>query len=151
MNENFQAENFNTEIEQTVKRPTFLTVLCILTFIGSGFSAISNLSWAIFYDSFLEFMGQNPSNLFQQVYETILATSRWMFAFDFLLYLTSIVGAIFMLNLKKIGFHIYTVSNVLLVITPVFFTENQGINFFGLMFVTAPFILLYGLHLKYMK
>ncbi len=151
MSEEFPFIKPDNEIEQTTKRPTFLTVLCILTFIGSGFSAISNLSWVAFYDSFLEIVAQNPSELFQEVYDTILNTSRWLFAVDFLLYLSSIVGAIFMFKLKKIGFHIYTISNVLLVLTPVFFTENQGVNFFGLMFVTAPFILLYGLHFKYMK
>lgn len=151
MNEEFPFNNNLNEIEQNPKRPTFLTVLCILTFIGSGFSAISNLSWVIFYDAFLEIVAQNPSELFQEVYDTILNTSRWFFAVDLLLYISSIIGAIFMFKMKKIGFHIYTISNILLVLTPVFFTENQGINFFGLMFVTAPFILLYGLHLKHLK
>lgn len=151
MSEDFPNGNLNNEVDQVAKRPTFLTVLCILTFIGSGFSAISNLSWIVFYDSFLDIIAQNPSDLFQEVYDTIINTSRWLFAVDLILYISSIIGAVFMLKLNKIGFHIYTISNVLLVLTPVFFTENQGVNFLGLMFVTAPFILLYGLHLKHMK
>jgi hypothetical protein len=140
-----------TELENNKKRPVSLTVLCILTFIGSGFSAISNLSWAMFYDTFLEIVLSNDSEIMQQMADTIMATNKMMFLVDFLLYAGSLAGAILMLNLKKLGFHIYTVANILLALSPAFLVEGQGINFLGLGFITIPFIALYALHLKHMK
>jgi len=149
--------DYNTEVEphkqfnQPNKRPISLTILCILTFIASGFSALSNISWAILYDTFSEILLTNESPLVQQMADTILATNRSLFFVDFILYIGSVAGALLMFNLKKIGFHIYTVSNILLVLTPAFFVEGQGINFMGLILITLPFIVLYAMHLKYMK
>ncbi|MDD4576022.1 MAG: hypothetical protein PHI36_06300 [Bacteroidales bacterium] len=149
--------DYNTENEtqnqfiQSNKRPVLLTILCILTFIASGFSALSNISWAILYDTFSEILLTNESPLVQQMADTILATNRSLFFVDFILYIGSVAGALLMFNLKKIGFHIYTVSNILLVLTPAFFVEGQGINFMGLILITLPFIVLYAMHLKYMK
>jgi len=140
-----------SDVEKVKKRPVSLTVLCVLTFIGSGFSALSNLSWALLYDTFLEIVLSNDSAIMQQMAESIMATNKMMFFVDFLLYVGSLAGAILMLNLKKTGFHIYTVSNVLLALSPAFFVEGQGINFLGLGLITIPFIVLYALHLKYMK
>lgn len=149
--------DYNTENEtqnqfiQSNKRPVLLTILCILTFIASGFSALSNISWAILYDTFSEILLTNESPLVQQMADTILATNRSLFFVDFILYIGSVAGALLIFNLKKIGFHIYTVSNILLVLTPAFFVEGQGINFMGLILITLPFIVLYAMHLKYMK
>lgn len=149
--------DYNTENEtqnqfiQSNKRPVLLTILCILTFIASGFSALSNISWAILYDTFSEILLTNESPLVQQMADTILATNRSLFFVDFILYIGSVAGALLMFNLKKIGFHIYTVSNILLVLTPAFFVEGQGINFYSLVLITMPFIVLYAVHLKFMK
>lgn len=149
--------DYNTEGESknqfnpSNKRPVSLTIICILTFIASGFSALSNLSWGILYDTFSEILLSNDSPMMQQMAETILATSRSMFFVDFFLYLGSIAGAILMFNLKKNGFHIYVVANVLLALTPAFFVEGQGINFYSLVLITMPFIALYAVHLKFMK
>ncbi len=139
------------EIDDIKKRPVSLTVLCILTFLGSGFSALSNLSWVLLYDTFLEVILSNDSEIMQQMAETIMATNKMMFLVDFLLYAGSLAGAILMFNLKKLGFHIYTVANVLLALSPAFFVEGQGINFMGLGLITIPFIVLYALHLKHLK
>lgn len=136
---------------EPTKRPTFLTVLCILTFIGSGLSLISNLFWVLFYEPLMDVLSQNPNEMFQEVYNSLLTTSRWLFFVDLMLCISSVFGAIFMYKLKRIGFHLYTVSNILLVLTPVFFTEDQGINFLGLIFISVPFIILYGLHYKHLK
>lgn len=149
--------DYNTEVEphkqfnQPNKRPISLTILCILTFIASGFSALSNLSWGILYDTFSEILLTNDTPMMQQMAETILVTNRSMFFVDFFLYLGSITGAILMFNLRKNGFHLYVVANVLLALTPAFFVEGQGINFYSLVLITMPFIVLYAVHLKFMK
>lgn len=150
LNNNTENETQN-QFNQSNKRPVLLTILCILTFIASGFSALSNISWAILYDTFSEILLTNESPLVQQMADTILATNRSLFFVDFILYIGSVAGALLIFNLKKIGFHIYTVSNILLVLTPAFFVEGQGINFMGLILITLPFIVLYAMHLKYMK
>lgn len=147
---NTEAETTN-QLNQPNKRPVSLIILCILTFIASGFSALSNLLWGVLYDTFSEILLSNDSPMMQQMAETILATSRSMFFVDFFLYLGSITGAILMFNLKKNGFHIYVVANLLLALTPAFFVDGQGINFYSLVLITMPFIALYAVHLKFMK
>ena len=49
-------ENPFEEERQQNKRPAFLTVLCILTFIGSGFAIISELIVLFLPSSFMEGM-----------------------------------------------------------------------------------------------
>ena len=45
-------------IESKEKRPTLLTLLCILSFIGSGLNAFSNLMVFIFYDTSMRFAAE---------------------------------------------------------------------------------------------
>ena len=40
------------------KRPGLLTLLCILTFIGSGLNALSNLMFFVFYDASMKFASE---------------------------------------------------------------------------------------------
>jgi hypothetical protein len=77
------------------KRPTFLTVLCILTFIGSGMGAISALA----------------------MQEPLLADyAGYYYWLMLLLNLGTLFGAIQMWQLKKTGLFIWTASTVIAVI-----------------------------------
>ena len=49
-------ENPFEEEKQPNKRPAFLTVLCILTFIGAGFSILSELAVLFMPSSFMDGM-----------------------------------------------------------------------------------------------
>lgn len=132
--------------EFTEQRPKFLSVLCILTFIGSGISSSLDLFSFFFRDLIF-----NSSINSSGYYEDYIYSEKWMYLVDFSLSITSIIGAILMFNLRKKGFYVYLISNITLIFTPSFSTLNLNIDFSGLMFVTAPFIILYGLHLKHMK
>ena len=46
-------ENPFDEQQRPIQRPTFLMVLCILTFIGSGWGVLSNL-YSVFTSGFMD-------------------------------------------------------------------------------------------------
>jgi len=90
-----------------VKRPNLLTVLCILTFIGSG------LGWSA------------------------------------LTYALSLLGAWIMWNLRKPGFHLYTIAQIIQVMLPNIYFGIPGIPWAGII-LSGTFVVLYGLNLKHM-
>lgn len=79
----------------TPKRPTFLTVLCILTFIGSGWGIISSL---VMTDSGLK------------------EYASWYYWVILVLNLGTLFGALQMWKLKKAGLYIYTLSTLAAVV-----------------------------------
>ncbi len=140
----------NNILEQQTKIPQFLKVICILTFIGSGLAIISNFFYSIFYDTILNILSQQEDDFLKKTYEALSVITREFYIANFFLSTLSLVGAIMMFKLKKIGFHFYTVANLLMLGLPIFLL-HESFNFFNLMFITGPFILMYGMHLKYMK
>jgi len=113
-------ENFNeytpyeNQFEEN-KRPGFLTFLCVLTFIGSGFGVLSNLLMPIIAPISLEYLQGSSFGSASGVieaYEQMIETPVWQFYLSALLCATSILGAIYMLKMKKIGFHIYAVAQL---------------------------------------
>ena len=133
------------------KRPGFLTALCILTFISSGFSLISQLLMPVTAHIALEFIQQSsfasiPGMI--ETYEQIIETPIWQFYMTAFFCATSLLGAIYMLKMKKIGFHIYTVSKfALLLITQFLMGDYLAPKFSGL-FITLLFIGLYAIYYK---
>jgi len=133
-------------------RPGFLTFLCVLTFIGSGFSLLSNMLMPVFAPVLLEFLRNSsaasmPAGVIES-YEKLIATPIWLFYLSALFCATSILGAIYMLKMKKIGFHIYVISQIILFIIGQFLISNISTpNYFGL-FLTLLFIGLYAIHYK---
>ncbi len=122
-------------VQTTNQRPTFLTVLCILTFIGSGLFGILLNLFAIF--------GIGALNSFMSSYggtgvETSILNSVLILVFS----AASIYGAILMWQLKKMGFYIYVAAQVLIV--------AFGWSIIALIFAVL-FIILYYLNLKAME
>lgn len=136
--------------ETAPKRPTLLTVICILTFIGSGMNLFSSLVIAGFYETFVQ-MAQEFAVKFNIPGMDILSeASPLFFLVSAILYAGSLAGAILMMNLRKAGFHIYTICQILLIIAPMYFLHQRSPGLADLMF-SGIFILLYGIHLKIMK
>jgi hypothetical protein len=77
------------------KRPTFLTVLCILTFIGSGWGILSSLA-------------------FQD--ETISEYAGYYYWVVLLLNVGTLYGAIQMWKMQKMGLYIWTIAELLAVV-----------------------------------
>ncbi|MCD6564567.1 MAG: hypothetical protein J7K53_01350 [Bacteroidales bacterium] len=126
-----------------VGRPTFLTVLCILTFIGSGLSALVLLIGLVAAGAASSVLSSIPGM------GDISGLGSGYFIVVLVLALASLYGAIMMWQLKKMGFYLYSVANVIALFIPIIMAAGK-FSIFGLV-ITALFITLYGLNLKYLK
>lgn len=136
--------------EQELKRPRFLTLLCILTFISTGFSIIGSIITTPMADFMIEFIRHSPEyNPDEYATLFVLWKMGWGFYLAILLFtLLSLTGALLMWNLKKNGFHFYTIANIILVYLPVVWAGTP-LNI-ATVFMSAAFIGMYALHLRYM-
>ena len=140
-----------------LKRTPSLTFICILTFVFSGLMFLSSLFYSVYY---YYIPGVIKSPPFKQLIsgvegmdETIkilINSSIWFFIFSTILYGGGLVGAILMFRLKKVGFHFYTVAQILLLITPLIYQAGYKTDFAATV-ITAIFIFLYYTNLRIMK
>ena len=158
-------EEYNIEHEPK-KRPEMLTVLCILSFINAVWNGISNFFSFVFYDMFQSIFKQmsEGEGMFEDMAEQmgdsweimVNASSmtaligRGYYFFEMALYIASFVGVLMMWKLQKRGFHVYTIAQILMLITTsVFVTAKIGGGFpFGPVFWTALFVFMYYSHYK---
>lgn len=124
-------------------RPTFLTVLCILTFIGSGLTALSLLAFLLLAGAFSEMLSSIPGM------GDIGGLGTGYFLIALLFAFVSLYGAIMMWKLKKMGFYLYSGANVLALFVPLVMAAGK-FSVFGLI-ITALFIFLYFLNLKHLE
>ena len=124
-------------------RPTFLTVLCILTFIGSGFRTLIFLILLVAAGAISSWLGSIPGM------GDMGGLGSGYLVIVLVLALASVYGAIMMWQLKKMGFYLYSGANVIALIVPIFMASSE-FSVWGLVF-TALFIILYGLNLKHLK
>jgi hypothetical protein len=139
-----------THTETGPKRPALLTVLCILTFVGSGMNLISSLFIAGFYDTFVEVVQVIADKFKIPGTEALLEARPIFFLVSGIFYAGSLVGAVLMMRLKKAGFHAYTISQILLVMAPMYFMHLAGPGIPELLF-SGLFVFLYSLNLKFMS
>jgi len=124
------------EQAEAKKRPGFLTVLCILTFIGSGLSLLSYLLLVIAAGALGSVMESIPG-------WSEIANMGILYLILFaVLSAASLFGAIMMWQMKKLGFYIYAAAQVIAMVL--------GFTVMGLIF-TALFIVLYFLNFKHME
>ena len=124
-------------------RPTFLTVLCILTFIGSGLSALFLLIGLVAAGALASWLGNIPGM------GDMGGLGSGYLVIVLVLALASLYGAIMMWKLKKMGFYLYSGANVIALVVPIIMASGK-FSVFGLI-ITALFIILYGLNLKHLK
>lgn len=136
--------------EPTPSRSPFLTKLCILSFIGSSFSAILGFLLGLFKDNILNNYKNDPSENAQIIYKMLLAVPEGSLIMVGSLSICTLIGVYFMWKLRKIGFHLYTIGNILILGIPLFFGYGS-FNYPQLLFITGPFIAMYALNLKQMK
>lgn len=141
--------------EEKKKRTDILKILCILTFIGSGLSALSGFSMFLMIDLFRNFYEQGMFDFMSEQmdmgsFETMLYINRSYFLFNSLLSLGTVFGAYLMWKFKKLGFHIYTISQIILLIIPQLYISGFPFPTFELM-VTGAFVYLYSRQLPLMK
>lgn len=138
----------NKDPNEQSKRPELLTVLCILTFIGSGLGVISNFFVLTSYSSVHE-LAASGELIFPGI-DILLSVDKAYFLIGFILSSISLFGAYNMWKLKRIGFHLYTIAQILLLIVPYFYFQNYGFPYFGLL-TTVTFVFLYRSNLRYMS
>jgi hypothetical protein len=160
-------EETNETITLEVKRPTFLTVLCILTFVGAGLNLIMSIVNYFSYSAmastggnFLNSLGGGESD---QLAQSVGALAE-AFGMDFekmamvsliqaLINIPILIGALLMWKQKKAGFYVYTAFELTQPIIPL----AMGLGMlggmmavFGIVFAVI-FIVLYALNLKHMS
>ena len=152
-NIDYQENNFEESVD---KRPTGLTVLCILTFIGSGFITLVYFCSFALYDMLpgqmlmlAETMGEPLSETYENAANTFASTPKTSFLLMVVPYLLAIVSAGIMLNMRKLGFHLYIVGQILAVGLPMLLLKNN-FSVFGL-FLSLLFVALYAIFFKKMK
>ena len=130
------------------QRPTFLTVLCILTFVGSPLTLIGDVM------NYLAYANGGP--MMEAALEMLAAMGISINPIGYLidagLALGSLFGALQMWKLKKQGYFIYVGACVGSLV--VMFIFLGGLSMGGLAVVgialAAVFPILYGLNLKHM-
>lgn len=148
------------------KRPVFLTVLCILSFIAAGFAAIGYITLITAMgvataavsvaENSMEEVSDKMGDSYGQMNEAIEAASAatpsagmtWAYLIiGFVCMLVGLYGVIKMWKLQKVGYFLYTGSSVVSMIMGIVYSG------FGLWAVIFPiaFIVMYGLNLKHMK
>lgn len=155
-----------------LQRPTFLTVLCILTFIGSGWGMLSNL-FSLFlanlqdsfqieqYSTVVGEIGSDGMNVLGADFlhsslETMrlsLVYAREINIMQLVLGLISLLGAILMFQLRRFGFYLYTAAQILMLFVLPYFVGFSGIvwiGFIGSAFISVAFIAMYAVNVKYM-
>ena len=164
-------ELVNNEPQQPV-RNTFLTIICILTFIGSGWGIVKSFQSYIAADfaativqeamdeaqTKMDEQDEVPGfvkNIFGSITEGLSpANIRKMGLMEMISNVLTLIGGILMWNLCKSGFWIYVAGITFLMITPMVIFGNGLIGliasgaagFFGVIF-----IVLYAVNLKQMR
>ncbi len=151
------------------KAPRFLTLLCILSFIGGGLSIRSDVKH-LFYDSDIDtdevafnlnIEGEGDMQSFiQRASENVIDfwiekqnQPKILTISTMLLALISIVGALLMYRLNKMGFLVYTLSNLMIILISYIYYFNNTVGQMLIafqFFFTAMFIFMYATQLKYM-
>jgi hypothetical protein len=134
--------------EQKPRRPQLLTILCILTFIGSGISAFGFFIVSVDFETSIKLL----KAVYADMPETaiILQAPHDFFIISFFLSAFSILGAVFMWNLRKLGFHIYTSAQLIYLVVPLLYFGGDSNPMFNILF-TALFVYLYARNLPQMK
>ncbi len=122
-------------------RPQMLTILCVLSYIGSGFASVAFFSVWSTYHEVMPLLAESET-MFPGMELFIKAGRNFYFA-GFILYFLSLVGVSLMWRMRKAGFHFYTGAQIMIALLPLVYIEGFPISFFEWM-LTAAFIILYA-------
>lgn len=154
--------------EQPVKRPIGLTILLVLSLVNACLQILSNLGLYVTtpvmsqmladgtlektMTPFLSVLQMSDDDLaaFWQIVEGRLVINPISYLLTALLYVGSLIGVIRMFKLQRVGFHFYSISQMLILIVSVIYVYAKmgSVGFFNDFLMTAMFILLYHLYLK---
>jgi hypothetical protein len=127
-----------------------LKVLCVFTFVGSGLGFISYGVIGLVHDYFSNNLSLIPDEKNRELIEIMLSGGRMFFLLNAVLYAVSFAGSVFLWKMKKVGFHLYTASQLLLLILPLLYIKGFPMPGTSI-FLTILFIWGYSGYLKFMK
>jgi hypothetical protein len=128
----------------------FLKILCVITFVGSGLGFISYGVIGLIRDFFSSNLALIPDEQNRELIGLLLSAGRTFFFLNAILYGVSFAGAILLWRMKKLGFHLYTASQLLLLILPLAYIKGFPMPGTSI-FMTIIFIWGYSGFLKFMK
>ena len=133
-----------TEYSQTSApkpvRPQLLTILCVLSYIGSSLGAFSFFMVFTAYPQLMPMIEE--MGLAMPAMELYFSAGRNFFLAGAIFYFLSLIGVALMWRLRKVGFHFYAGAQVMILIMPLFYIQGFPIPFLDGI-ITALFIFLY--------
>ena len=159
-------ENYDFMQKEPEGRPEMLTVLCILSFINAVYNGIVNFISFAFYDSFVALLEQmrNGEGMFEEMAEQVgdnwetmtdaaslaFSVGKAYYFIEMVLFIASFIGVFMMWRMQKKGFHVYAISQILMLITASIFVISKVGGGFPLssVLMTVLFILMYLGHYK---
>ena len=149
-----------------VKRPAGMTFLLVLSLLNAIYQALSNL--VLYFsgpvmrpmlesgqieDQFRLFFPTMDDTMMEAMMDSIatqLDVNPWYYLIMFVLYIGSLIGVLKLFKLQRLGFHIYSVAQVLMLIAAVVFVVRHQAQstFFNECLLTLLFILIYHMCLK---
>lgn len=151
---------------QPVKRPIGMTILLTLSLINACMQIFSNLFMFVsapilkkmmesgeLEDSVIPMLSSIDESMvenFSQMMELWMGVPSVYFLITGVLFTGSLVGVIKMFKLQRLGFHIYSIAQILILINAVAFVYSHMPQnpFFSEFLTTAMFILIYHLYFK---
>jgi hypothetical protein len=130
--------------ENKTTRTSFLSALCILTFIGSTSSFMGYFLASVFFEQTSEFIIKYSN------WHSVEAISPFYFTLFMALSAVSLVGAIRMWKLHRDGFFIYTIAQIILLFLPAAWIGWNSFSVTGAIF-TGVFVAGYAISWKLLK
>ena len=144
-------EQQNVEPAKEAPQSTgFLRFLCILTFLGSGLAMFAYFIIGAFYNVFLSADMKALGEDEQELIRIMLSAGKMFFLLSAFLYALSLFGSILMWKLRKIGFHLYSLAQIMLLILPLLYIHGFRMPFVTIL-VTVTFIFGYSTFLRSMS
>ncbi len=139
----------NTQFfDEKPKRPILLTILCILSFIGSGLSGVSLFMVYASYEEIAPMLKEMSSGF--PGMELLLSAPKSFFLAGAVLNFFSFIGVSLLWRLRKAGFHFYTGAQILILFIPLIYIQDYPLPILdGL--IAVLFIGLYALQYKNLK
>jgi len=151
-----EQQNINT-VDTTPKRPAFLNILCILSFVGIGIAFISGIINLTQLDRNIETLKSFGGLLGGDTDSAVEALTNWGYTVYIITIVASLIcllGVIMMWKIKKTGFYIYVVGEIAPGIATIVLLGGFGtlgtLAIVGSLIFPIAFIIMYAINLKHM-
>lgn len=127
------------------KRSTFLMVLCILTWVGSGIQLIIWVIYLWLFAVIKQLTDGGPQDL-----RHVTGWAVFMLIVAIIAQVFTIVGAVLMWQLRRIGYFVYLIGELSPVLLLIYLMMSEGAAIIAIFWAIVPvaFSILYGLQWK---